>query len=140
MNLKEGTGAIDDNDLVEELEALKDDKKLTKAKDDLKRLQTLQRKRETGTRVTFLPDIDVFKGEKGTPDITFDPSRLKGRMNEIAYLNAGLVLALKDKRMAKPKTEVFYHAGGLTEYAQELCKTKVPLFQPPKKNKRVSIS
>ena len=138
MNLKEGTGAIDDNDLVEELEALKDDKKSTKAKDDLKRLQTLQRNRETGTRVTFLPDIDVFKGEKGTPDITFDPSRLKGRMNEIAYLNAGLVLSLKDKRMAKPKTEVFYHAGGLTEYAQELCKTKVPLFQPPKKNKRVS--
>jgi DNA gyrase subunit B len=104
--------------------------------ENLKLLQSLQRKRVTGTKVTFLPDIDVFKGEKGQPDISFDPSRLRGRMNEIAYLNAGLVLALTDRRNVNKKgttVEVFYHAGGLAEYVSELCKTKHPLFPPPPK-------
>ncbi len=146
LQSKDASGTIKDNDIENELKALKTAKKSKKEEDEkeaarirkithdnLKLLQSLQEKRETGTKVTFLPDIDVFKGEKGKPDITFDPSRLKGRMNEIAYLNAGLVLALKDRRGAKPKTEVFYHAGGLAEYVQELCKTKVPLFPPPKK-------
>ncbi|OEU15682.1 DNA gyrase subunit B [Fragilariopsis cylindrus CCMP1102] len=115
-----------------------------KALDNLKLLQSLQKNRVTGTRVTFLPDIQVFKGDKGTPDIAFDPSRLKGRMDEIAYLNAGLVLSLKDSRGSKPKIQVFYHAGGLSEYTQELCKTKMPLFSAPKKKKKdgnkISIS
>jgi DNA gyrase subunit B len=103
--------------------------------DNLKLLRSLQDKRTTGTKVTFLPDINVFKGEKGTPDISFDPSRLKGRMDEIAYLNAGLVLALKDKRGPKPSVQVFYHAGGLAEYVNELCRTKMPLFPPAKKSR-----
>lgn len=150
LSSQQATGAIDDEDIVQELEALnenatneeneKDAKQLrAKRQDNLKLLQSLQQKRETGTRVTFLPDIQVFKGDEGVPDISFDPSRLKGRMDEIAYLNAGLVLALKDKRSGGSsgivKTQVFYHAGGLAEYAQELCKNKIPLFPPPKKKK-----
>jgi len=152
LSSKKAEGAIDDQDITEELEALKATKKSAKDEDEkegalfrkitqenLELLQSLQKNRETGTRVTFLPDIDVFKGEQGVPDISFDPSRLKGRMDEIAYLNAGLVLSLKDRRGPKPKMEVFYHGGGLAEYAQELCKTKLPLFPPPKKKKKVSI-
>ncbi|KAL3909522.1 MAG: hypothetical protein SGILL_008056 [Bacillariaceae sp.] len=56
-------------------------------------------------------------------------------MDEIAYLNAGLVLSLKDKRGPKPSVQVFYHAGGLAEYVNELCKTKTPLFSPAKKTR-----
>ena len=108
-----------------------------KAKEDAKLVQKLQSKRKRGTQVTFLPDIKVFKGENGKPDIAFDPSRLKGRMDEIAYLNAGLVLTLEDRReddsgtkkkKKKKGVEVFYHAGGLAEYASLLCNTKTPLF------------
>ena len=106
-----------------------------KAKEDAKLVQKLQSKRKRGTQVTFLPDIKVFKGENGKPDIAFDPSRLKGRMDEIAYLNAGLVLTLEDRReddggkkKKKKGMEVFYHAGGLAEYASLLCNTKTPLF------------
>ena len=109
---------------------------VTKAKEDAKLVQQLQSKRKRGTQVTFLPDIKVFKGENGKPDIAFDPSRLKGRMDEIAYLNAGLVLTLEDRReddsgkkkKKKKGMEVFYHAGGLAEYASLLCNTKTPLF------------
>ncbi len=103
---------------------------------NLKLLKSLQTNRKTGTTITFLPDIKVFKGEKGNPDITLDTSRLRGRMDEIAFLNAGLVLALKDNRKKKPSLQVFYHAGGLAEYVQELCKSKTPLFPPAKKSSR----
>jgi DNA gyrase subunit B len=101
-------------------------------KSNLALVKSLREKRTTGTAVTFMPDIQVFKGENGKPDITFDTARLKGRMDEIAYLNAGLVLTLKDNRKHKdPKKNsmlVFYHAGGLAEYADLLCQSKQPLF------------
>eukprot|EP00978_Attheya_sp_CCMP212_P022297 scaffold66315_cov47-Attheya_sp.AAC.2 len=92
-------------------------------------VQRLESKRLSGTRVTFLPDLKVFKGEDGTPNIYFETSRLKGRMDEIAYLNAGLVLTLQDNREGKSgKNEIFYHAGGLAEYSELLCASKTPLF------------
>mmetsp|Transcript_11992 Transcript_11992/g.28443 ORF Transcript_11992/g.28443 Transcript_11992/m.28443 type:complete len:834 (+) Transcript_11992:166-2667(+) len=148
LTSEEATGVIDDEDIADELQSLNptekskgDEKEAVRSNkeklENLKLLQSLQQKRTTGTRVTFLPDIEVFKGEKGVPDISFDPSRLRGRMDEIAYLNAGLVLALKDRRRMTAKTEVYYHAGGLGEYIDELCKTKAPLFPPPKRKKNV---
>ena len=157
LQIEEGASAVvasaaataesaSDNDGVDEEMSLDDDDeggskssgaKLTaaaKAREDAKLVQKLQSKRKRGTQVTFLPDIKVFKGENGKPDIAFDPSRLKGRMDEIAYLNAGLVLTLEDRRendgkkKKKKGMEVFYHAGGLAEYASLLCNTKTPLF------------
>lgn len=105
----------------------------------LEKLRSLQLERKTGTAVTFLPDIKVFKGDKGNPDITFDTSRLSSRMDEIAYLNAGLLLTLKDKRAnknSKAAFQVFYHAGGLAEYVELLCRSKTPLLQKISKRKK----
>jgi len=144
LEIAKKSASIVDDDISEQIE----DTKATKLEDgdtdgarsvklasqNLGVLQKLQKQRKTGTTVTFLPDIKVFKGVKGEPDVTFDTSRLKGRMDEIAYLNAGLVLALKDKRTNKPDIQVFYHAGGLAEYVDELCKAKTHLF-PPNKQK-----
>jgi DNA gyrase subunit B len=96
---------------------------------NLKLMQKLQDNRRRGTVVTFMPDISVFKGSNGSPDISFDTSRLRGRMDEIAYLNAGLALLLVDMRNENTiQPHVFYHAGGLVEYAELLCKTKQHLF------------
>jgi DNA gyrase subunit B len=139
LAITEKSATIVDEDIENQIEKLKEknleDGDATETNNaikiqehNLETLQALQKKRKAGTTVTFLPDIKVFKGEKGIPDITFDPSRLKGRMDEIAYLNAGLIMSLKDNRGKKPKLEVFYHAGGLAEYIGELCKTKTPLF------------
>uniref|UniRef100_A0A7S4K757 DNA topoisomerase 2 n=1 Tax=Odontella aurita TaxID=265563 RepID=A0A7S4K757_9STRA len=102
-----------------------------KAQADLHLVSELQLKRKSGTSVTFLPDIQVFKGEDGTPDISFETSRLRGRMDEMAYLNAGLALTLQDLREGAKSgngVEVFHHAGGLSEYASLLCRAKTPLF------------
>ncbi len=101
-------------------------------------VKRLQSKRQSGTAVTFLPDIKVFKGENGKPGIKFDPSRLKGRMDELAYLNPGLVVTLHDQRDSskKKQMDVFYHAGGIEEYAALLCKTKAQLFGDDASNKK----
>jgi DNA gyrase subunit B len=140
---------LNDPDIDATIEALKsiriedasDTESIKVQIENLKVLQSLQSKRKRGTKVTFLPDLSVFKGEKGVPDITLETSRLNGRMNEIAYLNPGLVLALKDKRGKKPSMQVFYHAGGLSEYVVELCKTKTPLFPSTSKTvKRKNVA
>ena len=99
---------------------------------------SISSKRKSGTSVTFLPDVTVFKGSNGKPDVTFDANRLTSRMDEIAYLNAGLVLTLQDKRTNVKKTVrqsvneneviIFHHAGGLAEYVDLLCRDKTPLL------------
>jgi DNA gyrase subunit B len=129
-----GKAAVEDADFTAEIQRLtdlksvedEDEKELDKNIADLERLQALLLKRTSGTAVTFLPDLAVFKGEDGKPDITFKASRLSGRMDEIAYLNAGLILSLKDARNGQ--IQVFYHAGGLVEYTKKLCQSKTPLF------------
>jgi|UPI000581ABA9 DNA gyrase subunit B len=139
LQVSKGTSNFVDKDIDQELELLKaksdqqddDNTAITIHQQNLDKLKTLLSKRKSGTSVTFLPDLKVFKGDNGKPDITFDSSRLKGRMDEIAYLNAGLVLTLKDERKSpgRGRLQVFYHAGGLAEYAELLCRTKTPLFQ-----------
>lgn len=141
LNVTPNTSAdINDEDIERELDLVKrmassqdeDPKEMKIKMDNFKLLSSLMSKRTSGTTVTFRPDIQVFKGEDGKPDITFDPSKLRGRMDEIAYLNAGLLLTLKDDRIkdesTRSKIQVFYHAGGLAEYVELLCRSKTPLF------------
>jgi DNA gyrase subunit B len=119
------TDRLDNEDQAEQVRTLE------LYRDNLLRLQSLQAQRRSGTQVTFLPDQTVFKGEHGVPGIAFDPHRLVGRLDEMAYLNAGLVLSLHDNRSTDPaqhQRQVFYHAGGLSEYLDLLCRTKTPLF------------
>lgn len=109
---------------------------ISKAKELQQRVLDVHSERKSGTEVTFLPDIDIFKG-----GIEFEIDRLKTRFDEVAYLNAGLVLTLVDNRVTtnqnskstkskskKQNMHIFYHAGGLYEYIELLCNTKTPLF------------
>ena len=55
----------------------------------------------------------------------FDADRLVGRMDELAYLNEGLRMVLRDERGGgEPEVREFEHSGGLAEYAALLCKAK----------------
>jgi DNA gyrase/topoisomerase IV subunit B len=103
-NKKGGDNTDNNDDLDDDVQSQAE--LLTEKRTNLELLQQLQRDRRTGTTVNFLPDINVFKGGNGQPSIALDPSRLHTRMEEIAYLNAGLVLALIDKRGSggEPKT------------------------------------
>jgi len=61
--------------------------------------------RKTGTRVTFKPDRQVMTATD------FDAATIAQRLDDIAYLNKGLVITIRDERSGEDKT--FKHAGGI---------------------------
>jgi len=77
---------------------------------------------ESGTSVTFFPDGEIFS------ILNFDFAVLKKRLQEIAFLNAGLKILLED--MNSEKREEFYYAGGLIEFIQHVTHSKSPFHKP----------
>ncbi len=76
----------------------------------------------TGTRVTFLPDSEIFE----TTDFNFDT--VKTRLRELAYLNKGVRINIEDKRPDRERREEFYYEGGIIHFVEDLNKFKETLF------------
>ena len=78
----------------------------------------------TGTVVTFKPDPTIF-------DTTiYDYETLRIRTRELAFLNKGLKLTLRDDRDNEDTTgDVFYYEGGISEYVKYLNKNKTPIHE-----------
>ncbi len=72
----------------------------------------------TGTKVNFLPDRDIFKD----PSIIYDFNILANRFRELAFLNAGLHITLKDERTGKKQD--FQFSNGLAEFVTYLNESK----------------
>ncbi|MEK6842218.1 MAG: DNA topoisomerase (ATP-hydrolyzing) subunit B, partial [Nanoarchaeota archaeon] len=79
-------------------------------------------KEETGTKVTFWPDEEIFSIVK------FDYSVLETRFREIAFLNAGLKISLIDE--TKNKKIEFLYSGGLIEFIKWVNESKEVLHKP----------
>ncbi len=77
---------------------------------------------ETGTTVTFYPDDTIFSSP------IFEFSTIANRLREIAFLNAGLKIILKEEE--KEKVEEFYYTGGLIEFVKWANKNKDELHKP----------
>lgn len=85
---------------------------------------------KTGTFVQFWPDDTIFTETVYSYDI------LANRMRELAYLNAGVKIVLKDKRervsaeegVKGYKGEVFYSEKGLSEFVRYIDQTRTPLI------------
>jgi DNA gyrase subunit B len=82
-------------------------------------LEIVGEAKDTGTKVTFYPDDEIFGGK------TFDYHILKKRLQEIAFLNKGLKIRLVDKRTGKE--DAFYYEGGIIEFVKYINKNKNPL-------------
>ncbi len=83
-----------------------------------------------GTRTHFWPDDEIFD----TMEYNFDT--LSKRLRELAFLNAGIKIILKDDRESKEKTakateHVFQFKGGLVSFVQFLNENKTPIFKKP---------
>lgn len=78
----------------------------------------------TGTRVTFLPDKEIFPNIEG-----FKFDLLASRFRELAFLNAGVRIRFKDERSGRE--QVFHYEGGIKSFVQHLNKTKSPIFPEP---------
>ncbi len=79
------------------------------------------KKNETGTKVTFFPDAEIFKTNK------FKFDTLAERMRELAYLNKNITIKIKDERTAEEET--FHFKGGLVEFVKYLDETREPLHK-----------
>ncbi|MBW8816061.1 MAG: DNA topoisomerase (ATP-hydrolyzing) subunit B [Caulobacterales bacterium] len=79
----------------------------------------------TGTEVTFLPSLETFKF------IDFDLKTLEHRLRELAFLNSGVTIWLKDLRGAEPFEEVMHYDGGIEAFVRHLDKAKTPLIKTP---------
>ena len=78
--------------------------------------------KRTGTTVSFKPDADIFDTD------IFDYETLKVRTRELAFLNKGLKLTLRDDRDEEDTTgETFHYEGGISEYVRYLNKNKTPI-------------
>src|SRR3989338_7611010 len=76
---------------------------------------------DTGTKVTFLPDNEIFT----ETEYHFDT--LSSRLRELAFLNKGLQITLIDER--QDKKQDFKYDGGIVSFVEFLNKNKAPLHK-----------
>jgi DNA gyrase subunit B len=79
---------------------------------------------QTGTKITFRPDPEIFE------DINFSFDIIAHWLREIAFLNAGVKVDLKDEREANKEVSYQYN-GGVVEFVKYLNKNKDVLFKNP---------
>ena len=77
-----------------------------------------------GTQVTFKPSAQTFT------HIEFDFAILEKRLRELAFLNSGLAITLRDERHAPSQEVAFHYEGGLVAFAEYLDRAKTSLFAP----------
>ena len=78
--------------------------------------------KRTGTWVTFKPDPDIFDTD------IYDCETLKVRVRELAFLNKGLRITLRDDRDEEDTTgETFLYEGGIREYVKFINQGKTPI-------------
>ena len=77
---------------------------------------------ESGTRVTFFPDREIFE------ETVFEYDTLADRMREMAFLTAGLKIVLEDEREEK-KSNTYHYEGGIREFVSYLNHSKAALYE-----------
>ena len=78
-----------------------------------------------GTEVTFKPSSGTFT------KVEYDFAVLERRLRELAFLNSGLAITLKDDRHVPAQQAEFCFKGGLVAFVEWLDRSKQPIFKPP---------
>ncbi len=81
--------------------------------------------KKTGTKVTFKPDGKIFEVLEYSYDV------LAARMKELAFLNKGIRIKIKDERGKEQKEETFQFEGGIIEFVKSMNKNKEPINKKP---------
>ncbi|MGI6125386.1 MAG: DNA topoisomerase (ATP-hydrolyzing) subunit B [Planifilum sp.] len=88
-------------------------------------LQVVGTTEETGTRITFKPDPEIF-----TETTQFDYEVLQNRLRELAFLNRGVYITLTDER-EEGKSHEFKYDGGIISFVEHLNRNRDTLHAPP---------
>jgi len=89
--------------------------------DPQNKLRVVGDAKKTGTKVCFFPDTTIFK------TTTFEYNIIAERLRELAYLNRGLEIILKDGRSEEGETDTFKFKGGLSDFVKYLDENNNPL-------------
>ncbi|WP_374529710.1 DNA topoisomerase (ATP-hydrolyzing) subunit B [Novosphingobium sp.] len=81
---------------------------------------------KNGTRVTFLASDETFKNVT-----VYDFDKLEHRYRELAFLNSGVRILLRDKRGEEVKEHDLFYEGGIAAFVQYLDRNKTPLLAEP---------
>lgn len=76
---------------------------------------------KTGTKITFLPDSEIFE------TLDYDYDILLKRLREQAFLNKGVRIIFTDRRKEEPVSAELYAEGGIKEFVQYINKNKEPI-------------
>ncbi|MCR8844381.1 DNA topoisomerase (ATP-hydrolyzing) subunit B [Paenibacillus sp. SC116] len=87
-------------------------------------LQVIGETAETGTTVKFKPDSEIF-----TETLVYEYDILASRIRELAFLNRGLEIVLKDERTGTSNS--FKYEGGIIEFVEYLNRNRESLHEPP---------
>jgi DNA gyrase subunit B len=78
-----------------------------------------------GTEVRFLASLSTFS------HIDYDFRTLEHRLRELAFLNSGVRIVLRDERGAEHREEVMMYEGGVEAFVRYLDRSRAPLFDKP---------
>jgi DNA gyrase subunit B len=87
-------------------------------------LEQVGETKKRGTKITFMPDEEIFE----TTEISFDV--LSQRLREMAFLNAGVRIKINDERVDN-KSHEFYYEGGINSFVEYLNRNKTALHPKP---------
>lgn len=76
----------------------------------------------SGTKVTFFPDSQIFE----TLDFSYET--IRGRLREVAYLNKGIKIRLRDNRPEREREDEFRYEGGILDYVNYMNLDKTTLL------------
>jgi len=79
----------------------------------------------TGTNSRFLPDKEIFE------EVDFSYDVLSRRLRELAFLNKGIEITLKDERIGRNQNRTFKFEGGIKSFVRHLNKNKTALHEEP---------
>lgn len=103
-------------------------------------LEEIGNSRKTGSKSTFWPDPEIFD------ETEYDFETLERRLREMAFLNKGIKITLKDEREGKKREEEFHYEGGIKEFVKHLNTNKEPLhndivyFEVKDKTREVEVA
>ena len=88
-----------------------------------KELEEIGTSKQSGTKVTFRPDPEIF------PELRYNFDTLSNRLRELSFLNKGLKIVLVDERESPKVEETYQYEGGLASFVEYLRGKRVPLHE-----------
>ncbi|MBR0383872.1 MAG: DNA topoisomerase (ATP-hydrolyzing) subunit B [Eubacteriaceae bacterium] len=85
-------------------------------------LEVIGKTNRTGTKIYFKPDANIFD------ETVYDYDVLEHRLRELAFLNKGVSITLKDTRKGMERSDNYHYEGGIQSYIEYINRNKDPLY------------